>query len=383
MKILLLTDGIYPFQLGGMQKHSAVMLRLLAENGVHVHVFHPGGRNYSREAFDQQFHPELQKTISENVIAFPSGSSLPGHYLRENKRYSKRCFEAVRSAVGAYDLIYAQGFTAWHFLKMKRKGFTLPPVVVNFHGYGEFQKPPGLKVAMQYAMLRPAIRFNVRNADYVYSFGGKIDRILERIGVPANRILAQVNGIEESWLVSTITQRSVSSFVFIGRPEERKGIREIYGALSGFLKDQSMNLRFHFVGAFPQHMKLNDSRVIYHGELSSQEKIREVLDSCDCLVCPSYAEGMPTVVLEAMARGLLIVATDVGAISRQIDGNGILLARPDVQDLRNAMRMLMQKPVTEISSMKERSVQLVRERFLWSRVIESKLRDFERIKAKG
>ena len=45
------------------------------------------------------------------------------------------------------------------------------------------------------------------------------------------------------------------------------------------------------------------------------------------MVCPSYSEGMPNVILEAMARGLAIIATDVGAIAEMVDStNGILMA---------------------------------------------------------
>ena len=37
------------------------------------------------------------------------------------------------------------------------------------------------------------------------------------------------------------------------------------------------------------------------------------MDNCDILICPSYSEGMPNVILEGMSRGLAIITTDVGA----------------------------------------------------------------------
>ena len=49
-------------------------------------------------------------------------------------------------------------------------------------------------------------------------------------------------------------------------------------------------------------------------------------DSCDILLCPSYSEGMPNVILEAMSRGLAIIATNVGAIRLLVsEDNGVLL----------------------------------------------------------
>ena len=43
-----------------------------------------------------------------------------------------------------------------------------------------------------------------------------------------------------------------------------------------------------------------------------------ILDSADTLVLPSISEGMPNVILEAMSRGLSIIATDVGANSLMV-----------------------------------------------------------------
>jgi len=140
-----------------------------------------------------------------------------------------------------------------------------------------------------------------------------------------------------------------------------------------------LNFRFHFVGSIDEDAKLKDARISYAGEIRDENKVRQQIDECDCLVCPSYAEGMPTVILEAMARGLAIIATDVGAVSRQIKGNGILLAAPDVGNLKDALLEILKLPETELNKLKTRSIELVKEEFLWQKVVEAKINDFKKI----
>ena len=68
----------------------------------------------------------------------------------------------------------------------------------------------------------------------------------------------------------------------------------------------------------------------------------ERMAACDLLVLPSYTEGFPNVVLEAMALGKAIVATDVGAIPEMLEAKCGLLVKPkDVQGLTTVLRSLL------------------------------------------
>lgn len=379
MKILFLTDGIYPFVIGGMQKHSLNLIQNLTIQNVDVHAVHCGGKDYSSQNFEKLFDEFQFDKIQETVIEFPKSGLLPGHYLRENRKYSKLIFDKFEKIISEFDLIYAQGFTGSYFIKAGKNNQHDIPVIVNLHGLEMFQFAANFKVKLQYSLLKKEAKYNLLNGDWVYSFGGKLDLILKKIGVKQNQILIQSNGIQKNWLIEKPRSHRVRTFLFIGRNERRKGIIELHEALKKMIVIPSLNFKINFIGFVDEDSKLKDSRITYFGEIRDQEKIKLLIDECDCLICPSYAEGMPTVILEAMARGLAIIATDVGAVSRQISNNGILLPRPDVSDLENAMIKILQLPEEELFKMKKKSLELINEQFLWSRVVESKLNDFKKI----
>jgi len=75
----------------------------------------------------------------------------------------------------------------------------------------------------------------------------------------------------------------------------------------------------------------------------SQEKLSEYLHSSSIFVLPSLSEGVPRSILEAMASGMFIIATEVGGIPDVIaDGkNGFLVPPNDVDALSNAIRLAL------------------------------------------
>ena len=62
------------------------------------------------------------------------------------------------------------------------------------------------------------------------------------------------------------------------------------------------------------------------------------MQACDVLVCPSWSEGLPNVILEAMANGLAILATNVGATNILInEKTGWLLEKCSVSEIKNSL----------------------------------------------
>ena len=122
---------------------------------------------------------------------------------------------------------------------------------------------------------------------------------------------------------------------------------------------------FHFVGPIPKKKQLNVSnlRIVYHCLINDIEERQSIYDRCDVLLCPSYSEGMPNVILEALSRGLAIIATNVGAICDIVcEKNGILLENNKPLAILESI-MSLKSDKLKLAELQQNSVAKVRERF--------------------
>ena len=101
----------------------------------------------------------------------------------------------------------------------------------------------------------------------------------------------------------------------------------------------------------------------HHG-LASGETVREVLSTCRAMVLPSFAEGLPVVIMEALALGRPVISTYVAGIPELVKPgvNGWLVPAGSVDDLVDAMREALQTPVERLAEMGRAGRQRVLER---------------------
>jgi glycosyltransferase involved in cell wall biosynthesis len=375
VKILLLSDGIYPYVIGGMQKHSSSIGVELVKLGHSVDLYHFVLKGNSIPTTDEvnRFHFNSTKGFNKTYcLYFPTSIRFPGHYLWNSYRYSKSVFEIIKNNNASYDLIYSKGFSSWRLLQKQKELRIKPKIGVKFHGYEMYQFSPNLKIKMQHFMLRPFVKKLNNKADYVFSYGGKITNIIKDLGVPNNKIIEIPSAINKSWLYDKKLNISKSiKFLFVGRFERRKGIEEINKAILN-LPINNVDIEFHFVGSIPakNQIKRNDFKIIYYGEIIDEESKKKIYDKCDILMCPSYSEGMPNVILEAMSRGLAIMATDVGAVRLLVsEDNGILLNNSNEILIRKAISKIILMDKKLILNMKENSIKIIKENFLWQNII--------------
>ena len=128
--------------------------------------------------------------------------------------------------------------------------------------------------------------------------------------------------------------------LFVGRITQNKGIKELLVVATHF-----PNIDFFLLGYLEQDVRaIIDSfpkNIILLGDVSPEVVPYEMKKS-DFLLFPSYTEGFPLAVVEAMAVGLPVIATRVGGIPEMIDeGLGGLLVEPrDAGALSEAIRKL-------------------------------------------
>jgi glycosyltransferase involved in cell wall biosynthesis len=143
--------------------------------------------------------------------------------------------------------------------------------------------------------------------------------------------------------------------VFIGHMTKIKGIFELVEACNRIENE----IELIFIGPYKEETKehitkisLKKNKLQFKGILAKNEIYKE-LNSSDLMVLPSYTEGFPNVVVEAMAIGCPVVATDVGAIKEMIDKNdnnecGICIPAKNIEKLKDAMDYMMNNPETSM-----------------------------------
>lgn len=130
--------------------------------------------------------------------------------------------------------------------------------------------------------------------------------------------------------------------VFVGNLLRTKGVVELIEAFAG-LPDQ--NLRLTLIGDGPARNLIQEllqkhglqNRVSLLGRLPHSEVAR-ILPDYTALVLPSYSEGVPNVVVEALAAGLPVITTTVGGIPEVVKSDcGVLVPPRDVIKLQTAI----------------------------------------------
>lgn len=140
--------------------------------------------------------------------------------------------------------------------------------------------------------------------------------------------------------------------VFVGRLAPVKAPHVLLAAVELLVK-AGRDVRLRLVGDGPLRRSLEheaharglDTRVVFEGWLN-QEQVREVYEKADVFALPSFAEGVPVVLMEAMACEIPAIATFVNGIPELIrhEVDGLLVAPSDAEQLSLAIARLIDEP---------------------------------------
>ena len=170
-------------------------------------------------------------------------------------------------------------------------------------------------------------------------------------------------------------------FVFVGRLIANKGPDV---ALEAFrvVNERAANTRLSFVGDGPM-LPVLERTVRAHGLedvvefLGMRENVAEILRQGHVFVRPSTIEGMPLTILEAMASGLPVIATDVGGVKEIVahGTTGLVVAPGSAAPVVDAMLELMDPQRRH--QMGVAALERVQDEFNWESTAAANLRFFE------
>jgi glycosyltransferase involved in cell wall biosynthesis len=208
-----------------------------------------------------------------------------------------------------------------------------------------------------------ANRLLLKDGDRVVAVGGAVREALQRNeGIPASRIRTIYNGVNLA--------------PFLANGQDRQAIRRSLGlaatdfvaitvARLDYLKDHATAVtalarlraempaaRLVLVGEGPERQRVEQQvQSLGLGDavllLGLRKDVDHLLHAADAFLLTSISEGIPLTVIEAMAAGLPVVATDVGGVREVVlhGESGFLTPAKDAAAIAERLRQLAQQPV--------------------------------------
>jgi glycosyltransferase involved in cell wall biosynthesis len=227
-----------------------------------------------------------------------------------------------------------------------------PPFSVTIHGPEEFDSPRALCLGEK-----------VRHASFVVGISeftrSQIYRWADHADWPKVHVVHC--GLDPSYLDGSSPVAPVASrtLVCIGRLVEQKGPLLLVEA-AGKLRDRGVDFDLVLVGDGPmrgeierliERLKLGD-RVRLAGWMSKAE-VRQALIEARAMVLPSFAEGLPVVLMEALALGRPVITTYVAGIPELVKPgeSGWLVPPGSVEDLVEAMALALKATPEDLERM--------------------------------
>ena len=137
------------------------------------------------------------------------------------------------------------------------------------------------------------------------------------------------------------------SLLYVGRITHEKGLHDLIMA-SKLLIDEGRSIKVSICGEGPERVHLEklcneldiNRYVQFMGYVPQGRRLESIFRDNDIFVLPSISEGTPKVLLEAMAKGIPIVATRVGGVPDIVDDrvNGILVSPGSPESIAGAVR---------------------------------------------
>lgn len=349
LRVAVVTD-YFPTSVQPWAGHSAYQTLLELAQECTVEVFYP-------ESVYPAFLTPGSRTFAslDRTYAVPG---IPTHYLPFYAiPYLSRplngwlAYRAVRAKVEAFQpdvvlsyIAYPDGFAAVRVAK----ALGVPAVITAIGS--DLNRIPG-------ALVKLLTQRALRKAAAVITVSHDLLRTARRLGASEDTSFAVLNGCDTAKfrpreraaarkLLDIPQQQEV--VLYVGRLDLRKGLVELIEALAT-LRHQRPGVHLYIVGEGADRVHLNEvvarcdaSADITFVPSCTTDRVATWMAAADLVTLPSYKEGCPNVVLEALASGRPVVATRVGGIPELIDDrSGRLVPAHDVPALTQGLNEVL------------------------------------------
>lgn len=217
------------------------------------------------------------------------------------------------------------------------------PFCVNVQGLGTaFQRKELAQVAT--VLYRAALK---KARVVFFENEGNAQEFIDRKVLPRKKITVLPGaGINlEQYPLMPYPQNDRMHFLYLGRIMKEKGVDELFSAMRRLHDEMGDRVTLDLVGFFDEDYEAEvnalvaDGVAVFHG---FQTEPKPYYTAADCVVMPSYHEGLSNVLLEAAATGRPVITSDIHGCKEVVDPDvsGLLCRVKDADDLYQKMRQM-------------------------------------------
>lgn len=283
----------------------------------------------------------------------------------------------------SYDLIHAHWIITG-FLAALGKQIHKKPIILSVRG-------SDLNNETYFTKLMN--KFVLKKVDHIIAVSEDLKKKSINLGIEENKIDCIPNGVDLSRFgrADTNLERQKLGLpvdkqiiLFAGRVTEYKGISCLLEAVKDILKYRQ-DFILCIVGNSLERKSFEKD---YHGlenikfvGMKSHFEMPSWIKSCNFLTLPSFSEGRPNVILEAMACGKPIIASKVGGIPELVfdNVNGFLIDPGNVADLTSKIDILLKDNRKQLEMGRKGYDLLLKMQLSWERNIEKTLDIYNRV----
>lgn len=311
MKILLIINNVFYQKKDGLYTFRAIgeFASELVYSGNQVEMFQTKIEN------EDKFHDFNLNGSPIKTSAYKRYSSKILTYLYV---YIVGIFKVFSS-----DFIYIYYPTNYHFLAF----FSII-----------FRKKYGLNVRGQVGVNSKLSKFLYKHAYVVFTVSPEFTKIVNLAG---GRGLTQRPGIsfnsDDIIYDRMFINKENYRFLYLGRLDKEKGLFELLEAVKALKVKGLNNFVFDIVGDGPDEIEIKEKSnllnledcIVFHGGITNLDTLKSFYLKSDLFVLPTYHEGFPRTLYEAMIFGVPIITTFVGGISSiMINNNNCIEITP-------------------------------------------------------
>lgn len=337
LRLLFAVDSRFP-GLGGAESQALKLAQALREQGALVEFVTP--RVSKSQALEETHHGFTITRIDYPQIRWLGSLIVMARFARYLIANADR-FDAVHVHI-THLMAAAAGFA---------RSRSALPVTTKISGFYEFEGGV-LDASVRFKPLNYLIRRGLTYVDFVQTISVQTRTKLLDAGFTEKQIQFVPNGIDTRYIPEPRVRSNDIRIGYCGRLRKVKGVHVL---LEGFalLKQSHSTKHFQLViagaGETQDALQLQAEALGIADDiewLGTIEDTMTFLGSIDFYVQPSFAEGLPNSVMEAMITQRPVVATNIGGNNDLVthDASGVLFEAGDAQGLANQLARLIENP---------------------------------------